>query len=146
MSKIISLIIFVTILNNCSFDKKSGIWTGSDKIVKLDEKKKENLELVFKSKVGTIKDQNFLKGEILKFDNPSVFQDWSQSNQNKFNNVGHVSFLNDGNYKKLSKISNSNINENILVYENNLFFSDHKGNIGVFSLSQNQKKLQSILI
>ena len=47
-------------------------------------------------------------------------------------------FLNDGNYKKLSKISNSNINENILVYENNLFFSDHKGNIGVFSLNQNQ--------
>ena len=138
MSKIIRLIIFVTILNHCSFDKNSGIWTGSDKIVKLDEKKKENLELVFKSKDSTIKDQNFLKEETLKFDNSSVFKDWSQSNQNKFNNVGHVSFLNDGNYKKLSKISNSNINENILVYENNLFFSDHKGNIGVFSLNQNQ--------
>ena len=41
MSKIISFIIFVTILNNCSFDKKSGIWTGSDKIVKLDEKKRK---------------------------------------------------------------------------------------------------------
>ena len=46
-------------------------------------------------------------------------------------------FLNDGNYKKLSKISNSNINENILVLKT-IFFSDHKGNIGVFSLSQNQ--------
>ena len=138
MSKIISFLILITVLNNCSFDKKSGIWTGSDQIVKIDEQNKENLKLVFKSKNNTIKDQNLLKGEILKFDNPSIFRDWSQSNQNKFNNVGHVSFFNNGNYKKLSKISNSNINENILVYENNLFFSDYKGNIGVFSLSKNQ--------
>ncbi len=136
MSKIISFIILFTILNNCSLDNKTGIWTGSNQIVKKNEK--ENLKLVFKTKNNIIKDQNLLKGEILKFDNPSVFQDWSQSNQNKYNNVGHVSFLNDGNYEKLSKISNSNINETILVYDNNLFYSDYKGNIGVFSLSQNQ--------
>ena len=30
------------------------------------------------------------------------------------------------------------INKNILVYENNLFFSDYKGNIGVYSLNENQ--------
>ena len=40
--------------------------------------------------------------------------------------------------QKLSKISKSRVNENILVYKNNLFFSDYKGNIGVFLLDQNQ--------
>ena len=34
------------------------------------------------------------------------------------------------------------MNKNILVYKDNLFFSDHKGNIGVFSLSQNQQILE----
>ncbi len=138
MNKITSFVILIIILSNCSFDKQSGIWSGSDNIVKIEDQKKENLKLIFKTKINTIKDQNLLKEEILKFDNPSVFQEWSQSYQNKFNNVGNVTFLNNGNYKKLSKISNSNINESILVYENNLFFSDYKGNIGVFSLNQNQ--------
>ena len=35
----------------------------------------------------------------------------------------------------LSKISNSKINKSILVNNNNLFFSDFNGNIGVFSLT-----------
>ena len=40
--------------------------------------------------------------------------------------------------KNFLKVSNTNINNNILVDKDNLFFSDNKGNIGVFSLSENQ--------
>ena len=64
--------------------------------------------------------------------------------QNKSNNVSNISFLNEGNFKKFSKVSNTNINNNILVDKDNLFFSDNKGNIGVFSLSKNQLILNLI--
>ncbi len=138
MNKIFNFIILFLFLNNCSFDDKSGIWTGSDKIVKKTEQIDKNIELVFKKRNVVIKEKDLLSGKKLKLDDPKIFPSWTQSYQNKFNNIGHVSFLNEGNFKKLSKISNSNINENILVYQNNLFFSDFKGNIGIFSLNQNQ--------
>ncbi len=135
----IFFVLFLTILlNNCSFDNKTGIWTGSDQVAK---KKKEdanqNIELVFK-KQSTIVEEKELDNQILNLDKPISYKEWRQSFQNKFNNISNVLFLNEGNYKKLSKVSNSLVNKNILVYENNLFFSDQKGNIGVFSLSKNQ--------
>ena len=48
MNKIFYLIIFLLILNNCSFDNKTGIWTGSDKIAKKKVNTDQNLEYVFK--------------------------------------------------------------------------------------------------
>ncbi len=138
MNKILSFIILFLLLNNCSFDNKSGIWTGSDKIVKRDNQTDENLELVFKKRSQNIKEKNLLSNNKLILDEPKTFSSWTQSYQNKFNNIGNTFFLNKGNFKKFSKISNSNINENILVYQNNLFFSDSNGNIGIFSLNQNQ--------
>ena len=42
------------------------------------------------------------------------YKNWNQRYQNKFNNINNVKFLNNGNYKKLSKISNIKINKNIL--------------------------------
>ncbi len=137
MNKIISLIIIVIFLNNCSFGNKSGIWTGSDQIVKNQNSDNQNLELIFKKQSNLIKAVELSPGRLLSFDNPKLYKDWPQSFQNKFNNINNVSFLNEGNYKKLSKISNAEVNRNILVYQNNLFFSDFKGNIGIFSLSEN---------
>ena len=138
MYRIFYVLFLIILLNNCSFDNKTGIWTGSDQVAK---KKKEdanqNIELVFK-KQSTIVEEKELDNQILNLDKPISYKEWRQSFQNKFNNISNVLFLNEGNYKKLSKVSNSLVNKNILVYENNLFFSDQKGNIGVFSLSKNQ--------
>ena len=137
MKKTINLIILFTFLNNCSFDNKTGIWTGSDQIAK-NRNESQNLELVFKEKNNIIETKELSSEQNLTLDNPTLFLAWDQRYQNRFNNVGNVSFLNEGNYKKYSKISKSEINENILVYKNNLFYSDYKGNIRVFSLLQNQ--------
>ena len=68
-----------------------------------------------------------------------VYDDFNLGEENNFNDISNVSFFNKGNYKKLSKISRTQVNKNILINNDNLFFSDYKGNIGVFSLSQNQK-------
>ena len=139
MNKILYFIILIFFLNNCSFGNKTGIWTGSDQVTKKNNDEKDvNLEFIFKKKNDTLKDKDLSSDQALKLDKPTSIPEWSQSYQNKFNYLGNVRFLNDGNYKKFSKISKANINNNILVYQNNLFYSDYKGNIRIFSLSQNR--------
>jgi hypothetical protein len=138
MNKILYFVILIFFLNNCSFSNKTGIWTGSDQVAKKNDEKDINLEFIFKKKNNTLKNKDLSSDQALKLDKPNSIPEWSQSYQNKFNYVGNVRFLNDGNYKKFSKISKADINNNILVYQNNLFYSDYKGNIGIFSLSQNR--------
>ncbi len=138
MGKISYLIIFFFLLNNCSFDNKSGIWTGSDQVKKNNKNTSQNTEFVFKNKNKLIEEIELAPEQSIKIDNLKTFTEWSQRYQNKFNNINNVSFLNNGKYQKLSKISKSGINENILIYKNNLFFSDYKGNIGVYSLDKKQ--------
>ena len=120
------------ILNNCSFDSKTGIWTGSDKIAKKKVNTDQNLEYVFKRQNNIVEEVDLLPNKKLNFDKPNLFLTWSQSFQNQANNVSNVTFLNDGNYKKLSKISKANVSKNILFYDDKLFFSDNKGNIECF--------------
>ncbi len=137
MSKFSYLIIFL-LINNCSFDNKTGIWTGSDQVKKNNKKTTQNTEFVFEKQNRLIKEIDLAPEASVKIDNLKTYKEWSQRYQNKFNNINNVSFLNNGNYQKLSKISKSEANKNILIYKNNLFFSDYKGNIGVFSLNENQ--------
>ena len=138
MSKIIIFIFFLIFLNNCSFDKKTGIWIGSDSIVKKDNDNNQNIEFVFKKQKNIIEEKELSPDQVIKLDNPISFSNWRQRYQNKSNNLSNILFLNEGNFKKFSKVSNTNINNNILVDKDNLFFSDYNGNIGVFSLSENQ--------
>ena len=138
MSKIIIFIFFLIFLNNCSFDKKTGIWIGSDSIVKKDNDNNQNIEFVFKKQKNIIEEKELSPGQVIKLDNPISFSNWRQRYQNKSNNLSNILFLNEGNFKKFSKVSNTSINNNILVDKDNLFFSDYNGNIGVFSLSENQ--------
>ena len=138
MSKISYLIIFFFLINNCSFDNKSGIWTGSNQVKKNNKTTSQNTEFVFKNKNKSIEEIELTPEQSIKIDNLKIYTEWSQRYQNKFNNINNVSFLNNGKYQKLSKISKSGVNKNILVYKNNLFFSDYKGNIGVYSLDKNQ--------
>ena len=142
MNKIFKFIVIFFFLNSCSFDNKTGIWTGSNPIAKNEDSIDQNLELIFKKKNSTIKTKELSNNQNLKLYSPRSFTSWSQRYQNNFNDISNVSFFNKGNYKRLSKISRTKVNKNILVYKDNLFFSDHKGNIGVFSLSQNQQILE----
>ena len=137
MNKILNLIILNIFLSSCSFDNKSGIWTGSEQIVK-QQSNNQNIELIFKKKNNFIEDKELQPNQKFNFDAPISYKNWTQSYQNKSNNINNLSFYNEGNYKRLSKVSSSVINSNILVFEKKLFFSDNKGNIGIFSLDKNQ--------
>ena len=138
MNKISYLFIFLFLINNCSFDNKTGIWTGSDKIVKKENKTSQNTEYVFKKRNNVINEIDLAPEQTIEIDKPKRYNEWSQSYQNKSNHINNILFLNEGNYQKLSKISKAKVNKNILIYKNNLFFSDSKGNIGVFSLKENK--------
>ena len=54
MRKIIFLLIYIFLFSNCSFDNKTGIWTGSDKIVKKEKNENSNIEFVFKKQKNVI--------------------------------------------------------------------------------------------
>ena len=138
MNKIYYSIIFFFLVNNCSFDNKTGIWTGSNQIAKNNKDTSQNTEFVFKKQNRLIEEIELAPEQSIQVDSPKIYTEWSQRYQNKLNNINNVSFLNNGNYQKLSKVSKSKVNKNVLVYENNLFFSDAKGNIGVFSLNENR--------
>ncbi len=138
MKRTLYLIFLVLLLNNCSFDNKTGIWTGSKNVSKKKDVKDSNIELIFKKQNEIIKDKELPLKQNLNLERPIIFTDWNQSYQNKSNYIGNVSFFNEGNYKKFSNISKSKVNKNILVNKDNLFFSDIKGNIGVFSLTDNK--------
>ena len=85
MKKTINLIILFTFLNNCSFDNKTGIWTGSDQIAK-NRNESQNLELVFKEKNNIIETKELSSEQNLTLDNPTLFLAWDQRYQNRFNN------------------------------------------------------------
>ena len=138
MNKIIYLIFSLFLINNCSFDSKTGIWTGSDQIAKNESKTSQNTEFIFKKQNNIVEEIDLSLEQTIDIEKPKNYNEWSQRYQNKSNNINNVTFLNQGNYQKLSKISNAKVNKNILIYENNLFFSDLKGNIGVFSLKENK--------
>ena len=104
MKKINYLIISFFLINNCSFDNKSGIWTGSDQISKNENKTSQNTEYVFKKQNNVIDEIDLAPDQTIKIDNPKKYSEWSQRYQNKSNNINNVSFLNEGNYQKLLKL------------------------------------------
>ena len=91
--KTLYLIFLVLLLNNCSFDNKTGIWTGSKNVSKKKDVKDSNIELIFKKQNEIIKDKELPLKQNLKLERPILFTDWNQSYQNKSNYIGNVSFF-----------------------------------------------------
>ena len=59
MNKIFKFIVIFFFLNSCSFDNKTGIWTGSNPIAKNKDSIDQNLELIFKKKIVLLKQKNY---------------------------------------------------------------------------------------
>ncbi len=136
MIKNIRLVLLTILLISCSFDNKSGVWTGSD-----DTKKKkinENLKPIFKERTKDINKRKISNLESIIFDNPIKYEKWSQSYQNNTNFVNSKVFKNIGSIKKYAKASKSKINKGVLFLDNKVFISNEKGDIIVFSISSNQ--------
>ncbi len=153
MSKIYQLIIILFVLNHCSLDTKSGVWSESNR----NNIKSENLEKKLFEKAKIYKEEF---NTDLKIKLKSNFKKNSFIN-NLSNNNGIVNF--NGDLNKISKFKFSKIEkfdeyqpELLLTNEGLVLFFDDKGTIFSFGnekkeiwrnniYSKNEKKLKPIL-
>jgi len=134
--KLYFISIILLLINACSFDNKSGIWTSD-----IEEKKKRDILKDFK-KISVTEDafdkiislENSKKIEIslpinnLQW-NDIYFNDENNLKNFKADNLNQILFQS----KKLSR----NKSSNYLIFENgNLIISDDKGNIIVYSVKE----------
>lgn len=127
------------LLINCSFDKKSGVWKNES-----DQAKNENI--IFKdfktiSSTYNLFDKNIPIDEKFRFKlkNSLNNSEWKDIYLNDSNNYENLKYNNQNQIVfKSSKLTKHDVNKSILFEENNLIFSDKKGNIIVFSIKKDE--------
>jgi len=144
----IFLIITFFFISSCSFDSKTGIWSGGD-----DEKKR--ISDLKKRQKGVIKVENvyssvdiFLEeleiNQSIKLSKAKLNKSWQMpglNNQNFLSNI-HLPSINNIFLKKKigkNKFSISKRSSSILTYNNNILITDDKGTI--FYINQYGKVL-----
>jgi len=136
--KILILVLIFTLLGNCSFDNKTGIWGEGDKerkrVTKLknEQEKNKNLDNIYSS------DNKFVKEIILQekiiLSEPKKNLDWTMTGLNHQNNLGNIYLSGVNNLflkKKVgkNKLSISRNTTQPLFYKNQILLSDDKGSI-----------------
>ena len=151
IKNIFIILISILILNSCSFDTKSGIWTKET--ISLEGKENNRIKELFKKKISNENEFN-PKLEI-------VIKNFSE-NRNKYtgNNFGALKV--DTNFKDISNYNFSKIEyfdqfePEAIFIDKNLIFFDRKGSIIKFSedskiswkvnyYSKKEKKLSPLL-
>ncbi len=133
------IFVILLLLINCSFDKKSGVWKNES-----DQAKNENIIFKdFKTISSTYKlfDENIPIDEKFRFKlkNPLNNSEWKDIFFNDSNNYENLKYNNQNQIIfKSSKLTKYDVNKSILFEENNLIFSDKKGNIIVFSIKKDE--------
>ena len=137
--KFFLLYLMLIFLNNCSFDDKSGIWKNDSNIYK---NKKDSFSQ-FKSISTSIDPFNEIiqikkdyKFKLSKKINPTS---WKQIYFNQNNNLNNFEYNNLNElFFKSKKISKYKVSEYIFYENGNIINSDMKGNINVFSVTDNK--------
>ena len=132
MIKILRLVVLFLLLNNCSLDNKTGIWSNYDEIVP------EEIKLIKLTKEENIIEEEFNPNlQITLKEKTSSNQNWLFSDVNLSNLVTHMSF--NGKVKKFSKfkfkkIVRRSIKEPDLIISNDFtIFYDNNGSILKFN-------------
>ena len=140
---LIFFLIFI-LLVNCSFDNKTGIWSGSKKekrrISELEKEQKQTkvVDYIYSSKSVYSKEISLTKK--ISISNPKKNLSWKMSSLNQQNFLGNIYLSGIDNIflkKKIgkNKFPISKIISSPLVFENNIIFSDNNGTI--FNINQN---------
>ena len=134
------IIFFFILFYGCSFDNKSGIWKNENLITEdtndsLKEFKRLSITSSPFNKIINIKKDFEFK--TLPLVNVKEWKDIFYSDNNNLQNFKYLN-LNKKDYRS-KKITRKKINQYILSENNNIIFSDLKGNVFIFSLEE--KKL-----
>ena len=146
MNKKKNLIFFLVfiLLVNCSFDNKTGIWSGDKeekrKISELEKEQKQTkvVDYIYSSKSVYSKEISLTKK--ISISKPRKNLSWKMSSLNQQNFLGNIYLSGIDNIflkKKIgkNKFPMSKIISSPLVFENNIIFSDNNGTI--FNINQN---------
>ena len=151
MKKLISLLLLLIVLSNCSFDNKTGIWKdSSENVISKNIKdigksnKNKNIKSVKLQDIFTerkIFEEEKIPNLSFKIliDKSEKNFDWQQQYSNLNNNISNIYFFNKNNLiyksKKLGKKSTfqSVISNKVII------FSDRAGFISAFSLDKKKK-------
>jgi outer membrane protein assembly factor BamB len=133
--KIFYALIILIILNNCSFDNKTGIWKNENKI------SKETNDVFTEFEDLSISNTTF--NEIINKPDDFIFKISASSNNFKWKDIYYDKSNNFKNFKykglnklsyKSKKINKYKINKYLLYEDENIITTDIKGNIIIFSL------------
>ncbi len=137
--KFFLLYLMLIFLNNCSFDDKSGIWENDSNI----HKNKKDSFSQFKNISTSIDPFN----EIIQIKKDYKFKlskkinstSWKQIYFNQNNNLDNFEYNNLNElFFKGKKISKYKVSEHIFYENGNIINSDMKGNINVYSATDNK--------
>ena len=133
----ILFLIFV-LINNCSFDSKTGFWKGDEEEKKrLSELRKEQSLIIDVEKIYSSNNVNFeeksLKNDII-LTNPKQNESWRTNSLNQQNFTGNVYLSGINNLflkKKIGKkkYSISRFESSLLFFKGSLIFADDRGTI-----------------
>ena len=142
---LIFFLIFI-LLNNCSFDNKTGIWGDSEKekrkISELEKKQKQilDVEKIYSSDKIYLKEVPLTKN--ISLSKPKKNLSWKMSSLNHQNFLGNIYLSGIDNIflkKKIGKdkFSESRVITSLLAFKNNIILSDDTGTI--FNINQSGK-------
>lgn len=135
--KLLGALIIFFLLQGCSFDNKTGIWKDENFVKKnVKEEGFVDLNEIFKNSSfnRTINLEKDFKFNLSEPVNNLGWYDYYYSNTNNFDNFKYSKL--DNEIYKSKKLSRKK-NNNFLLFQNDtLIFSDYKGNIIFFSISE----------
>ena len=115
-NKSLIYLLILILVNNCSFDNKTGIWSGGkdekERIAKLEKEQNSKIEVtkVYTSEKTYSKEISYEKN--INLSNPKKNLAWKTSNLNPQNNIGNL---------YLSGIENNFLKKKKLVKINTIF-------------------------
>ena len=136
--KYLVFIIIFSLFSNCSFDKKTGIWSGSEdekkKVIELERQQKRIIEVI---KVYSSDDSNFSEISAVKnvrLSEPKKNSSWKTSGSNNQNFSGNIYLTGVNNIFLKKKIGKnkfflSKVMTSPIIYDGIIFFSDDTGTI-----------------
>ena len=130
-------LIILFFIYGCSFDNKTGIWKNENTISNKKNDPFEDFEDIivstsnFKKIIAKKKDFKF------KLENPINNFTWHDVYYSENNNLKNFKYdFNLNHIYKSKKISRNNLENNFLFNNENLIFTDTKGDIIIFSISE----------
>ena len=130
-------LIAALLLSHCSFDNKTGIWKNSNEVDLVDKNRFENFETLYtqqKSFNNIIPPTNSLK---IALDAIQSNFEWPDEFYHNSNNYINFSYKNQNQLIfKSKRLTRRGIKDKFLFKDGNIFITDIKGNMKVFSIEK----------